>query len=380
MTRAPRHDTFPAHRVVMVIVTGSGRSGTSSLAGSLKRLGLYVPQPEVPAKPTNPRGFYEPQWVIDFHKRHLRQLSLHNIDSRPRAREQLGALLSDGTASEELRVWLIEHMNRHQIVIKDPQAYWFSDLWSRVTKDLGIDLRYLTCIRHPAEVVGSRDIAYRQDKPPELRRTKDIANAAGWINSVFLTELAGREHPRAFVRYTDLITDWRSTLERARRQLSLEFNADLTDGRPHEVDDYLDAGMRHSGMTWDDIGVPKRLRLMGEEVWQLVNALVHEPNQPRISGRLDELHDDYVVMYEEALALTFDHSRAESVLAVRDATQRYRRQTTKLRRELKAERAKVRELETSLAKAGADAESMRLRSKLGRLWMWSRSDPTDGRD
>ena len=67
----------------LVLVSGSGRSGTSSLAGTLKRLGLHVPQPEVEASETNPRGFYEPQWVIDFHKRHLKELALFNIDSRP---------------------------------------------------------------------------------------------------------------------------------------------------------------------------------------------------------------------------------------------------------------------------------------------------------
>ena len=44
-----------------------------------------LPQPEVEASETNPRGFYEPQWVIDFHKRHLRELALFNIDSRPAA-------------------------------------------------------------------------------------------------------------------------------------------------------------------------------------------------------------------------------------------------------------------------------------------------------
>ncbi len=76
---------MPTSPTPLVLVSGSGRSGTSSLAGTLKRLGLHVPQPEVEASETNPRGFYEPQWVIDFHKRHLRELALFNIDSRPSA-------------------------------------------------------------------------------------------------------------------------------------------------------------------------------------------------------------------------------------------------------------------------------------------------------
>ena len=55
----------------LVLVAGSGRSGTSLFSGILQRLGYHVPQPEVPADATNPRGFAESQWVVDFHTRLL---------------------------------------------------------------------------------------------------------------------------------------------------------------------------------------------------------------------------------------------------------------------------------------------------------------------
>jgi len=54
-----------ADQVKLVVVTGSGRSGTSSVAGTLKRLGLYIPQPEVETDERNPRGYYEPLWVAE---------------------------------------------------------------------------------------------------------------------------------------------------------------------------------------------------------------------------------------------------------------------------------------------------------------------------
>ena len=54
-----------------LLVSGAGRSGTSTVAGSLALLGLYIPQPEVEADSTNPRGFFESRWVVDFHKRQL---------------------------------------------------------------------------------------------------------------------------------------------------------------------------------------------------------------------------------------------------------------------------------------------------------------------
>ena len=77
----------------LVLVTGSGRSGTSSVAGTLKRLGLHVPQPEVPADEKNPRGYYEPMWVTEFHKRVLNPVPVRTIDTRrdPEAARQLKA-------------------------------------------------------------------------------------------------------------------------------------------------------------------------------------------------------------------------------------------------------------------------------------------------
>ena len=69
-----------ADQVKLVVVTGSGRSGTSSVAGTLKRLGLYIPQPEVETDERNPRGYYEPLWVAEFHKWLLNPIPVRTID------------------------------------------------------------------------------------------------------------------------------------------------------------------------------------------------------------------------------------------------------------------------------------------------------------
>ena len=104
---------MPTSSTPLVLVSGSGRSGTSSLAGTLKRLGLHVPQPEVEASETNPRGFYEPQWVIDFHKRHLKELALFNIDSRPAAVEIVARHVGTGLPTGELHEWLSGQLAEH---------------------------------------------------------------------------------------------------------------------------------------------------------------------------------------------------------------------------------------------------------------------------
>ncbi|WP_210649135.1 sulfotransferase family protein [Nocardioides sp. SYSU D00065] len=322
----------------LVLVSGSGRSGTSSLAGTLKRLGLHVPQPEVEASETNPRGFYEPQWVIDFHKRHLRELALFNIDSRPAAVDIVARYVAEGLPAAELREWLAGQLDADQVVVKDPHAFWFARVWAEVAGELGADLRWLTALRHPAEVVGSRDIAYLSSQSDDLRLTKETSNVAGWVHAALLTEKAGRGAKRSFVRYVDLLADWRAALTPVQEQLGLDLAADLTSREHHAVDDFIEPSMRKSQLTWDDVRTPGWLREMAEEVWQLLGVLIATPHDPATLAALDRIHEDYNARYADAVALTFDHTKAESTLAAREAREAQRATVQQLRRELEQAR------------------------------------------
>lgn len=330
---------MPTTSTPLVLVSGSGRSGTSSLAGTLKRLGLHVPQPEVEASETNPRGFYEPRWVIDFHKRHLRELALFNIDSRPAAVGLVDAYLASGEATAELREWLAGQLEAPergdaQIVVKDPHAFWFASAWESASADVGVDLRWLTALRHPAEVVGSRDIAYLSSQSDELRLTKETSNVAGWVHAALLTEQAGRGGRRSFVRYVDLLADWRAALAPVQQQLEIELNTDLSSTEHHAVDDFIEPSMRKSQLTWDDVRTPAWLRDMAEEVWRLLGVLTTSPHDAETLAALDRIHADYDARYADAVALTFDHTKAESTLAAREARDAQRATVQQLRREL----------------------------------------------
>src|SRR5688500_1988807 len=112
-TPAQRDEVAPAEREerpsaqrALVLVAGSGRSGTSLFTGILQRLGFYVPQPEVPADETNPRGFAESQWVVDFHTRLLRSAGVEMSDGRPGAWAEMAHTALDNGVQRELRGWL----------------------------------------------------------------------------------------------------------------------------------------------------------------------------------------------------------------------------------------------------------------------------------
>jgi hypothetical protein len=83
----------------LVLVVGVGRSGTSLLAGILGQLGFHIPRPEVKANSTNPRGFGEPRWVVDFHAALLRSQRITVNDSRPAAWEPAARAGEDPASS-----------------------------------------------------------------------------------------------------------------------------------------------------------------------------------------------------------------------------------------------------------------------------------------
>lgn len=345
----------------MVLVTGSMRSGTSSLAGSLKHLGWHVPQPEVPASERNAKGHFEPRWVIEFHKRLMRGALVRPSDGSPRAEERLAALLEDGALEGELRAWLAEQAEP-QVVVKDPHAAWVLPLWRRAAEGAGRELKILTALRHPAEVVGSQDRTWGEGRRTDAeRRVKETSNTAAWLNVALVTEAGSRGAQRAFIRYDDLLADWRPALRRVSDQLALELPLEEERG----LDEFLDPGMRRSQLTWDDIVLPGWLRDLAENTWQRLGALVDDPADPAVPALMDATRATYDAHYAEAVAVSLDEAR-----------HRERRGTAagaaKLRGRLKAERRRRREAEARLGEGGQSRKRL-----LGQMLGRSRSGNRD---
>lgn len=313
------HDNLPCvadpsqHPVKLVIVTGSGRSGTSSVAGTLKRLGLHIPQPEVAADERNPRGYYESRWVADFHKHLLNPLPVRTIDSRPEAAD-LAMAATTPEVEAELREWLKDQLDHPLLVIKETRAYWVYAMWLHIAADLGLEVTSLTMLRHPTQVVRSRESAYLSGETEKFRRQRETTNVAAWMNSVFETERVTGGNPRAFVPYDDLISDWRAAMTRAGEQLGIEYVGDLT--APHPVDDFITPSLNRSAAVWDGLMVAPALIDLAERTWTAANVLVASPHDADSMAELERLRSEYVEMYESAAAFALDETTAQ-VAAVR---------------------------------------------------------------
>src|SRR4051794_30888177 len=69
----------------LVLVTGAGRSGTSTVAGTLHYLGLHVPEPYMKGNESNPKGFFESWWPVRYHNALLKRAQVGMTDGRPEA-------------------------------------------------------------------------------------------------------------------------------------------------------------------------------------------------------------------------------------------------------------------------------------------------------
>jgi hypothetical protein len=289
-------DTAPRKR--LVIVAGVGRSGTSLFTSILGKAGFHVPQPEVTPDSTNPKGFGEPQWVVDFHGRNLRARRVSVWDSRPAAWEETAHAAGEPDTFAELRAWLaVQFVGRDNVVIKDPRVGWFLPLWEKAAKDLGVDVSFASLLRHPAEAVSSALKWYGDWQTPASR-------TLSWVNIMLETEYATRDSRRVFVRYDDLLADWAGEMARVGEALDIPVLRDLPEGVRREVDEFVDPSLHRQKVSWADIGVPAQVEQLTEQVWKEFTALaVAGGDSAENHAVLDRSREAYHAFYAEVEAM-----------------------------------------------------------------------------
>lgn len=313
----------------LVLVAGAGRSGTSTMAGLLQRLGLVVPQPEVPPDESNPRGFYEPLWAVELHKELLERVPARTNDARPDAARLVDESLDRDAVRAQVAAWLAEHAAQADrsgragapLLVKDPRTLWFTELWCEAAAAAGLEVCFVTMLRHPAAVARSRDTHYLADRPADFRTLRQTANVASWVNGTVTTERLTRGRPRAFVRYDDLLADWRSAVGRCVDQLGLDVAVPPADEH-HAVDDFVDVRLDRSRTSWDDVSTSAAVREVADAAWEAADALVDDPVDVAAVARLGEVGERYALMHREAEALTLDHTGVAVQRARREVRRR----------------------------------------------------------
>jgi len=298
----------------LLIVAGTGRSGTSTFVGVLRRHGFHVPEPEVEADESNPRGFGEPQWAVDLHTRLLRRAGVQVADARPQSFEATQEVAGSPAVRERVNAWLKEQLaGNPRLVVKDPRSLWFLPLWRSAAHDLRVPFSVVTMLRPPPETVGSRRAHYNDE-------LKDPHGIASWVNLMTGTERLTRGETRTFVKYHDLLDDWSRVIDEVWERNGIPGPRPAPASDPS---DFIDPALRRQRLTWKDLELPRRLEEMAVEADDafetLAAAPAHEPDPQSVLDRLDHVRLAYAGYYAESEAVA--HS---SVVAARQQARRAR--------------------------------------------------------
>ena len=305
----------------VLFVAGAGRSGTSTMAGLMRIMGLHVPQPEVAADETNPKGFGEPRWVVDHHDRLLKEALVQVSDSRPEAWFETGRVSTREPERIATAQWLESHFQvSPELVVKDPRLGWFIGLWRVAAVRTGATPVFATMLRPPSEVVGSKQTYY-------ANRLGSAHLAASWLNMMLHTERGTRVGAgegalaggRVFVRYADLLDDWVKTSMHVAETLQLQHVLHADSEQIRDGHRFVDPGLRRMSQTLEDLNLPPRLHELTGATWEELNKLADPGGDtPAVHEALDQLREAYVDLYEESAAIS-----RSSVVA---AEQRLKRQ------------------------------------------------------
>jgi hypothetical protein len=315
-----------SHTKRLVLVTGAGRSGTSTIAGVFARLGFLVPEPMLKPNESNPRGFYESWWPVKFHTRLIKRAGIEQTDGQPTA----AALVRDAIsakARKDLYDWLGEQLTASDMVmVKDPRAAWVPTLWADTTRELGASISYVTMIRHPSEVLGSRSTYYAVNRPSMSPRQFAVWNLCAWINQNLTVERHTRDLTRIYIGYPDLLADWRPVVDRLMTTLSLPRSL-LSPTAAAAIDAFIEPSLRRHSADWGSSGLPSALVEIAEETWSALSRLADGHDDHDSRANLDQRAERYAELYADAQAIAQDYTSFRVRRALKQARREGRQQT-----------------------------------------------------
>jgi hypothetical protein len=204
-------------------------------------------------------------------------------------------------------------------VVKDPRLGWFFELHRAAAERVGAELHVVTMLRHPADVMRSREIAYGT-------RMHNTTRLVGWLTMMLGIERRTRDLPRATVRYDDLLTDWKAAFGEADSSLGMGLLQEATPEQVADADALVDPSLHRSSAVWDELGVPSRTLDLVVRAYDVYGRLVGVPEEKQEDTRaeLDELQAELTAYYDECFDVARSRTGALSRKERRRAVRRVR--------------------------------------------------------
>jgi hypothetical protein len=232
--KRPMPEAAPARKALLVL--GMHRSGTSALTRVLGLCGAALPRHIAGRdRESNPLGHWEPRRIVDAHDRFLEEAgtawdavlgypaAMFTTDLAKACRQRLTDIARS------------EYGNEPLFVLKDPRTSRLLPLWRPVLDSLEAAPYAIIMVRNPLEIASSLE---RRDGWDEYRAL------VVWLRYLLSAERETRDMPRCFIKYDDLMEDWRATIHSISAQLDIAF-PERDPATDCEIDRFVRQDLKH---------------------------------------------------------------------------------------------------------------------------------------
>ena len=266
------------------------RSGTSSVAGALIRLGGAAPLNLLPPQPDNPRGFWESSVLVALNDEILVAGGSDCRDWRKFDPTRIDAAAAVALRGRAKSVLSGEFGDASLAIVKDPRMCRLVPIWSPVFHEAEWSARTVLLLRSPLEVALS------------LNRRDGIALTRGcliWLRHVFDAEAETRNMRRAALHWNGFLADRRGALKRLGVQLDLAWPR-WSDSALAEIDEFVSEDLKHQSASEEDLRVHPAVGGLVRDTDAAMIELADDPKNGRAWRKLDDIRarfDDAVANF-----------------------------------------------------------------------------------
>jgi hypothetical protein len=263
----------------VVVVLGMHRSGTSSAAGTLVRLGAAAPKHLMAPNADNERGFWESQVIVDLNDAILAAGGSDWKDWRKFNLAAVDVVEADALRARAKAALAEEFGDVGLAVVKDPRMCRLMPFWRPVFEEAKWSVRALLPIRSPLEVGWSLNC--RDGLSPAYA-------CLLWLRHVLDAEAETRGMARAVLDWPQFLGDRRKALTQVSEQWGLMWPY-LYEDALAEVDEFVSSDLRRQRASEADLRAHPAVNDLVRRTYAAMIDLVRDAGDSCVLRTLDDL-------------------------------------------------------------------------------------------
>jgi hypothetical protein len=329
------------------------RSGTSSVAGVLAKLGAAAPANLIIGDAANPRGYFESAPITLLDNALLESAGSRWDDWRKFNESWYRSPAFESFRSRAAALLHSEFDGAYLPVIKDPRICRFAPFWLDVLKAAGASPRIVMPIRSPLEVAQSLQ---------EVHGISIVTGALIWLRHVLDAEAQTRTLRRSIFTWDQFLSDWRHVAEKIASDTALSWPR-LSDRAAEEIEGFISKGLVHNRVEHAALIAHSTIHEWIITAYEALLELARNPFSNSAVERLNEVRqafDKACSVFGPVLAsyeIRVEQS-AEQVAAIRDDQSRLTSRLAAVDAELGSTRADRNRVTEELAEIRTERDRL----------------------